>query len=253
MPGHPDLQAINDRESASGASTCSGYPGTRTLHLLEAAENYNNFLIGLIRNYASANEIMDFGAGIGTFARRLREEGFQVTCIEPDVLLRNRLQAQGLVAFEDLGSISDDSVDFIFSFNVLEHIADDRGALMQLSRKLKSSGRLLLYVPAFPMLWTTVDAQLSHHRRYTIRTLKETIQSSNFEVEEIRYADSIGFVVTLLFRMLRLGPERLNSHLLAIYDKWLFPLSRIIDLVAHKWFGKNVIAACRRLPNQSSK
>src|SRR4051812_16881826 len=101
MPGHSHLEAIDDREhSPSGAST-SGYTGTRTLQLLEAAKNYNDFLIGLVRKYASGNEIVDFGAGIGTLARRLRAEGFQVTCVEPDVLLRNQLQAEGLIVFED--------------------------------------------------------------------------------------------------------------------------------------------------------
>jgi len=49
------------------------------------AVNYNAFLVSLIRGEACAGEaIVDFGAGIGTFAKALAMDGHSVRCIEPE-------------------------------------------------------------------------------------------------------------------------------------------------------------------------
>jgi hypothetical protein len=117
-----------------------------------------------------------------------------------------------------------------------------------LGRKLNSSGRLLIYVPAFPMLWTTVDTQLRHYRRYTRKTLSEVIQRANLVVDDIRYADSVGFFMALAFRTLRLPAEWLSSNAVHLYDRWLFPLSRTIDGILQRWIGKNVVALCHKQP-----
>lgn len=226
----------------------SSYTGIETLEILEKAKNYNNYLTQMVKQYAPGARVLDFGAGLGTFAQRLRDDGFEVTCVEPDTLLRDRLVAARFKALSDLESIDDNSVDFIFTFNVLEHIADDRAVVNQLAHKLKPSGSLLVYVPAFPVLWTTLDDQVKHYRRYRKRTLRNLLESADLNVEQIRYADSLGFVMALVFRILRLPMSTLSANAVASYDKWLFPISRGLDRFAHRWIGKNVVALGRKKP-----
>lgn len=200
----------------------------------------------MIRRAANSKDLIDFGAGIGTFSARLRDAGYHVVCIEPDSSQRQRLLEQGFKAFPDIASVPDESASFIFSLNVFEHIEDDEMAVMQVRRKLKPGGGFLLYVPAFQFLWSSLDDQVCHRRRYTKTTLRRLVQGAGFSIERLRYADTLGFLVTLLFRLSRRSAETLTPTSIGFYDRWIFPPSRVFDLLFNRLFGKNVFVLCRK-------
>jgi SAM-dependent methyltransferase len=200
----------------------------------------------LIRRAANSEDLIDFGAGIGTFSTRLREAGYDVVCIEPDSSQRQRLLELGFKAFPNIDSVPDESAPFIFSLNVFEHIDDDETAVRQIWQKLKPGGGLLLYVPAFHCLWSTLDDLVCHRRRYTKTTLRGLVQRAGFSIERLRYADSLGFIVTLLFRLARRGAETLTPTSIGFYDRWIFPPSRVLDLLCNRLVGKNVFVLCRK-------
>src|SRR3954447_22644241 len=143
------------------------YSGVDILQALENAHNYNEYITRLVRESAESADLIDFGAGIGTFSKRLRTAGYHVTCIEPDPLLRQRLQKQGFDTLKNIAALTHDSASFIFSLNVMEHIEDDSEVIREIRRKLKPGGVLLIYVPAFACLWTGLDDKVGHCRRYT--------------------------------------------------------------------------------------
>ena len=53
------------------------YSGVDILEALESAHNYNDYLTRLIRESTESKDLIDFGAGIGTFSKRLRTAGYQ--------------------------------------------------------------------------------------------------------------------------------------------------------------------------------
>ncbi|MFN2508579.1 MAG: class I SAM-dependent methyltransferase [Chthoniobacterales bacterium] len=222
------------------------YTGVEILEALEHAENYNGYLVRLIRDSADAKTAVDFGAGVGTFARRLREEGFSVICIEADLSQRERLTRDGFEAFADVESLPQDSAPFIFSMNVFEHIRDDKKALQQLHEKLQPGGVLLVYVPAFQCLWSSLDDKVCHYRRYTKDTLERLVRGEGLIVERVEYVDSLGFIVAFAFRLLRLNAEALTPSAISIYDRWIFPPSRVLDIIFRRFFGKNLFIVCRK-------
>ena len=62
------------------------YTGTDNLEIMAEAVNYNRFLNRLILNHAKKGDrILDFGAGIGTFASAISDRGFKVDCVEVDI------------------------------------------------------------------------------------------------------------------------------------------------------------------------
>jgi SAM-dependent methyltransferase len=203
-------------------------------------------LTGLIRESAESNDLMDFGAGIGTFSKRLRTAGYHVKCIEPDPVQRQRLQEQGFDTLQNITAVADNSASFIFSLNVLEHIEDDSGAIREIRQKLKPKGILLIYVPAFVCLWTSLDEKLCHHRRYTKKTLRRLVEQEGFVIEDARYADSLGFIATLVFRLLNRSASTLTATSIRFYDHCLFGPSRVLDRLFDRWFGKNVYVRCRK-------
>src|SRR6476659_3765070 len=162
------------------------YSGVDILEALECANNYNDYLTRLIRQSSESKDLIDFGAGIGTFSKRLRTAGYHVRCIEPDPVQRKRLEEQGFETLDDITSVPDDSASFIFSLNVFEHIEHDAIAIRDLRQKLKPGGTLLIYVPAFECLWTSLDEKLCHHRRYTRTTLRRLVEQEGFVIVQIR-------------------------------------------------------------------
>lgn len=174
------------------------------------------------------------------------ERGFRVTCIEPDSALANQITARGLEVLPDISQIASGEVDNIFSLNVLEHIADDKAAAKAWAEKLKPGGRLLVYVPAFPWLFTSMDRKVGHLRRYTRRVLVDLLTAAQFQVVSARYADSLGVIATLAYRLLDPGTGEINEQLLRAYDRLVFPVSRVLDNVFAHYLGKNLIVTAVR-------
>jgi SAM-dependent methyltransferase len=222
------------------------YSGVDILEALESAHNYNDYLTSLIRESAESTDLIDFGAGIGTFSKRLRTAGYNVRCVEPDPLQRRRLEEQGFDTLENITGVADNSASFVFSLNVFEHIQDDSVALMEIRQKLKPGGILLIYVPAFACLWTSLDEKLCHHRRYTKKTLRRFVEQEGFVIEDAGYADCLGFIAALVFRLLNRNASTLTATAISFYDRWLFAPSRVLDKLFGRWFGKNVYVLCRK-------
>jgi len=218
------------------------YSGIDNLEVLREARNYTGFLHDLIaRDAPSQGQIVDFGAGTGDFAHHLGASGRDILCIEPDRTLRSMLVDRGLRAVESLEPVADESLDFIYSLIVLEHIGDDAAVACMWRRKLRLGGRLLVYVPAFPCLFTSMDRKVGHHRRYTRATLPPLLDEVGFRVEDARYVDSLGFFATLIFRLIDPEDGAINRRALIAYDRLAFPVSRLLDRPAGRIFGKNLV------------
>jgi len=217
------------------------YTGVDVLETLDRATNYNSLLLDLIlANSVDCTRMLDFGAGIGTFAKLLRNRGVDVVCVEPDALLANGLVRDGFLTFNDLNQVPDGSFDFIFTLNVLEHIEDDETSFRRLATKLARGGQLLIYVPAFQFLWTSLDERLKHYRRYRRQELERLADYAALIVWKTRYADSLGFFATLGFKLFGKKNGDLSARAVNFYDRYIVPLSRSFDFVFGRLFGKNV-------------
>lgn len=223
------------------------YSGVDNLEVMQEAVNYNRYLLDTVRKYAPPRaRVLDFGAGGGQFAAPLSAQGLDVTALEPDQLLQQRLRAQGLRVAGSTDELADGSFDYIYTLNVLEHIDDDAAALRSLHAKLAPNGKLLIYVPAFPLLYTSMDAKVGHVRRYTRGSLIPRVSAAGFRIERVAYADSIGFFATLLFKLIGNKDGSVSIGALKLYDRAVFPLSRALDVFARRWFGKNLLLTCSK-------
>lgn len=236
----------------SGNSSTSDppYGGADNLEVLTEAHVYNAFIRSLIRQFAPSRRpitVLDFGAGAGTFADTLRGEDTTVICVEPDERLRQRIVASGhLVArIED---VADNSVDYAYSLNVLEHIDDDVQAIRTLASKIKPDGSILVYVPAFEILWSSMDDKVGHCRRYTAKRLRMVMEAGGFRVKSLMYADSFGFFATLAYKLIGSSKGNINVRTVIIFDRVFFPLGRLLDIsFAERIFGKNVYCHAEKL------
>lgn len=221
------------------------YTGVDNLEVMQEAVNYNRYLLNTVREHAPARaKVVDFGAGAGQFAAPLAQLGMDITAVEPDSVLQQRLRAKGLRVANSASELRDGSIDYIYTLNVLEHIDDDAGALRSLYAKLTPNGRLLIYVPAHPVLYTSMDAKVGHVRRYTRAVLMSRVSEAGFRIERVVHVDSIGFFATLLFKLIGNKSGNVSLGALKLYDRLVFPVSRALDLVTRRWFGKNLLLIC---------
>jgi SAM-dependent methyltransferase len=223
------------------------YPGTENLEAMAAARRYNRFLVRLVIDHAAgARRVLDFGAGIGTFAAALRAHGIEPVCFEPDAAQAARLEAQGFAVERRADDIADGAFDAIYTFNVLEHIEDDAAALGRLFAWLRPGGRLLVYVPAFARLFGPMDRKVGHLRRYSRGQLAARVAGAGFDIERIVYVDCLGFAAALAHRAVGNASGTLDPRAVRLYDRCVFPASRALDPVFGRWFGKNLLVSAVR-------
>lgn len=218
------------------------YSGQDNLEVMSGAKNYNHWLLAeVLRNMTPhAERIVDFGAGDGGFARALQAKSAgSIICIEPADNLRRQLQ--GLQHAADISEISGE-LDYIYSLNVLEHIEDDAEILRLWYQRLKISGKVFIYVPAFPMLYSAMDKHVGHYRRYRRAELINKAQTAGFTVTECRYADFAGWFASWWLKLCGRTDGSLSPRMVSFYDRIIFPLSRGLDiLTGGRLLGKNLI------------
>lgn len=214
--------------------------------MLKEARNYNRWLVDQVvaAKPPQAAEIIDLGAGRGTFSEALRERGWEVTCVEPDpenqVMLRDkRFLVQGGMEERD-----PESCDFVYTLNVLEHVPDDEGLIRIVFSRLRNGSRFFIFVPAFPILWSPLDDHVEHQRRYRRAPMVAMLRRAGFIVERARYADCLGFFAALLFG--RSAEAKITPRGIWFYDRLLFPVSRFLDPIFGHFFGKNLAVLCRK-------
>jgi SAM-dependent methyltransferase len=215
---------------------------------MRSAPRYANTIYKMICAFKPAtNAVLDFGAGDGLFAEAFLKDGMRVTCVEPDLQNIDALERLGLNVLPSIERAEDRSFDFIYTINVLEHLHDLEAQLRQLHRTLTIDGRLFVFVPAFNLLWTSLDDEVGHVQRFTRSSLASALTKTGFTLESTRYFDSAGFPAALTVKVLeKLRLFRYSTSTVGFYDKAILPISLAGDHLLSSMIGKNVIALARK-------
>jgi SAM-dependent methyltransferase len=133
--------------------------------------------------------ILEIGCSSGFLLRDLSKSMPSATLIGADVVkiplerLAKNLHIP-LMRFDLLKCPLPDGIfDGVVLLNVLEHIDDDEGALMQINRLLKPGGIVVIEVPSGPHLYDAYDKALMHFRRYNITELAQKIRRTGFNIK----------------------------------------------------------------------
>jgi SAM-dependent methyltransferase len=146
---------------------------------------------------------LEVGAGTGHLTRSFLERGFTGTCYdlgaESRAILRENLSSfAGMVDVVDsLADVEVGSFDYVFAFEVLEHIQADGEALRSWLRFLKPGGHALISVPAHMRKYSEEDRAVGHCRRYEREQLERLFK--DMDCAELRVL-SYGFPLAILTR-----------------------------------------------------
>src|SRR6266849_476505 len=144
----------------------------------------------LLRFFLAANpgrEVLNAGAGQGSFTLLLEQHGFDVTSLDtsPEAIELLGGRVSGRVEQASLTDLPfpDSSFDGVVLGEVLEHIEDDGRALRESVRVLRPGGIVAVSVPANPRYFGPSDHWAGHVRRYTRAELLELTRAAGLRVE----------------------------------------------------------------------
>lgn len=229
------------------------YPGTE-LELFESAQNWKRYVQKTISPFIRQN-VLEVGAGIGGTTATLCD-GTQSNwlCLEPDpslgATLEEKIRTNSLcsccdVSFATLKSLPNTMrFDTILYIDVLEHIEDDIDEIETALKFLDVGGHLVVLAPAHPWLYSPFDAAVGHYRRYT-RTSLLKLAPHDLEPVLIRYLDSVGMFASAANRII-LKEDQPSSKQIEIWDRFMVPLSKLVDPLLLNRVGKSVVVVWRR-------
>lgn len=229
----------------------AAYTGVDNLEVMSSAVKLTRYLRDIIAMAAGPVEtkphVLDFGAGTGTIAERVTELGYHVTCLEPDESRRALLGELRLPTVPDPEAAAALApFDLIYAINVIEHIDDDVAALTQLRGLLRPGGKLVIFVPAFPMLYSEMDRRIGHFRRYRLGTLESVTKRAGFAIDRAGYVDSLGFFGSLVSKWLFSRDGKISEWMVGTYDRYVFPVSTTLDPLTGRLLGRNAIILAHR-------
>ena len=224
------------------------YPGLE-LENFDKAVIWRKYIYLLIKKYVS-NDVLEVGAGIGSFTKNYRKKIRNLTLSEIDDSNFNFLTKK----FKDKNNIKvinsftgqiSETFNTILHLNVLEHIEKDVEEINQALKKLKPNGHLIILVPAHNELYGKFDKAIGHIKRYKIDFFK-SLKLDNAEVMELYYLDSLGYFLYYLNKIFfkeEIYPTKLKIFL---WDKLFTPFSMILDKLLYYKFGKNVMCVIKK-------
>lgn len=219
------------------------------LDLFAACSNWKSYWSQRIGPYLQG-DTLEVGAGIGSNTSFLSAavRGRWV-CLEPDPSLSAQLTAnlRGVGDTERYKNVcgtlenlaEDERFDTILYIDVLEHIEDDAGELKLAAARLRPGGRVLVLSPAHQFLYTPFDASIGHFRRYNRSSLRR-ISPPELQLEALFYLDACGVAASAANRLL-LQQSMPTQKQLGVWDKWIIPVSRVIDPMLRYSLGKSVV------------
>jgi SAM-dependent methyltransferase len=201
--------------------------------------------------------VLEVGAGMGTTTAILCDgSSREWVCLEPDSKLLSRLEER--IRLGNLpacchpfhGVISelprDEKFDCILYVDVLEHIQADKEELEFAARRLEPSGRLIVLAPAHPFIFSDFDRAIGHFRRYTRRSLA-ALQPQGCRLIKCYHLDSLGLLTSLANRML-LKQSMPTREQILFWDRWLIPLTRVMDPLVGYSFGRVILGIWQKVP-----
>jgi len=226
----------------------------RDLEAMFFAQNYHRWIIDQFRPYIGkiAGEV---GGGSGNFSEILLETGLidELTIIEPSmemyqqlkIKMADRRKVKTVHAFlHDAAQRYHDFFDTLFYVNVLEHVEKDQEELRLIYDCLHGGGHLCLFVPALSWLYSDFDKDIGHFRRYHKKALKDLLQRSRFEIQELKYMDMAGILGWYAFY--RLLGKKMRAGEVRFYDKYFVPVLKTAEKLITPPLGKNLLAVARK-------
>jgi phospholipid N-methyltransferase len=249
--------AVNASSDQAPNSTSLDYPAKELLKHLASSEKTARRIVSRFEKFLN-HPILEVGGGLGQITNELLKTKGDVTSLEPDPvlfeILRTKYSQRVLlnVSQTTVGDFVDEpGVKAQFGsavyVNVLEHIENDLDELTKTHELLVTGGKLVIFSPALPILYGSMDGLSQHFRRYSKTSLISTIEKAGYKVIHAEYFDFVGIVpYFIMYRLLKI--RSIGGGGMFIYDHLILPIStQLSKLSRGKLIGKNLLVVGEKI------
>ncbi|MEO8372053.1 MAG: class I SAM-dependent methyltransferase [Candidatus Solibacter sp.] len=179
----------------------------------DATPALSQWQYSLFRPYLGS-KLLEIGAGIGRITRvvaaaRAHEE-LVATEPSPNFFGALRDRVQGVPKSIALQATAEALVpdyrehfDSVYSVHVMEHIEHDRPFLESMLDLTRPGGNVIILVPALPFLYSDLDVNIGHYRRYNKKMMRALIQGLPVDVRHLAYNNLLGVLGSFYFSKIR--------------------------------------------------
>ena len=249
------MATLSVRPVMAGAKGASPDYAGQELTIFALAANWKAYVQQRLDPYL-IGDVAEVGAGLGETTKALigSKQVRSWTCIEPDRAMASVISAANArddygrpvdVFATTLGQLPPAKLfDTVIYIDVLEHIEHDRAELADVLARLRPGGRIVVLSPAYQFLYSEFDKAIGHFRRYT-KTMLRALTPSGAQEQASFYLDSVGMMASAANKFILRQALPGRGQVLT-WDQLLVPLSRFIDPLVGRGFGRSVVMVWRK-------
>ena len=208
-----------------------------------------------MRKYAG-KRILDFGCGNGNLSAFFLDKELLVGLdYSEDYIRRFNERFKGKPNVKSIlmdatdkkaaDAIKKYKFDTIITMNTLEHIKNDQPAFDNAYRILEKGGKFLIIVPAMGFLYSILDYEGGHFRRYTTSEISQRIKKAGFKIKRLHYFNLPGalgwYVINVLMK------KRIYSKgTFGLYNS-LVPVFKLCETIVRPPFGLSVFCVAEKV------
>jgi len=228
--------------------------GELTLKAMSHGSKLNKWMYSQIKPFANG-KILEIGSGIGNISEYFIEDKKDIQLSD----IRNSYVSQLKKKFPDntvlkLDLVHEDfdkeykhligTFDLAYALNVIEHIENDKLAIININKLLRPGGFIYILVPAYQSLYNNFDRALLHYRRYTRKSLLKIFPLDLKFVKcwNFNFAGIFGwYIVGNIFKRNIIPESNMKLY------NFLTPLFRLMDVLILRKIGLSVVAVYKKL------
>jgi len=233
--------------------------GQETLEVISSADNFNKWMYQTIAPHCTG-KILEIGSGIGNISKFFIENQNQILLTDLRTSYTNILKKEyegspNVLGVDNIDLVDPsfdtkydkylDSFDTLFALNVIEHIKDDKQALINGYKLLRKNGKLIVLVPAYQALYNQFDSELEHYRRYTKGTLSKVFADAEIKILNQEYFNAVGILGWYVSGNI-LRKKQIPGGQMKLYDTFV-PIIKLIDKLILRSFGLSVITVGQKI------
>lgn len=245
-----------DTSSAVTKTGSSPPPGTVTgfasvSSAIGAADNYTKWVLAAALGPARPRSLLEVGIGHANYRTLMPfVSEYLGADIDEDVVHSARMKFPSdhfskldMCDRQFADEVGRERFEFVICINSLQYADDPHLALSNFFSALQPGGRIAVLLPAMPLIFGRMDILAGHRQRYTrrdVRAMTANLPVANSRIRYFNPVGAFGWWANNFSRSEALDDQSLAGQI-ALFDKFLVPLSRIADPLTRSFWGQSIL------------
>lgn len=215
------------------------HSGFYILNSVSRANEYSKWMLEQVKPYLG-KRVLEAGSGIGNLSSMLLKRERLVLTDYEDIYIDKlserfgryqnvRINKSDLTSTASYDQWSQEKLDTVLCTNVLEHLEPDQQVLNSFENVLEPGGHCVIVVPAGRWLYTVMDKELGHYRRYTEKDLAAKMEEAGLEVVFSHRFCKLGSL-SWAFSGHVMRNKHLSPRQMVWFDR-ILPVAKLLDKV----------------------